>query len=89
VALAEFPDLLRRVVVSTGLTQPDAERLIADVLSYFDETVEQFVRRRHSELQRRDLRNAEIWQTLARELSARRFAAAALSERQLRRLVYG
>ena len=84
-----FPqDLARYLAASTGLSQPTAIRVIADVASYFDETVEEFVGRRHAELQARQYKNDEIWPLIAAELGQRRFAAPALSERQLRRIVY-
>ena len=57
--------------------------------TYFSETVEEFVRRRHAELQRRQRKNDEIWPLITAELGQRRFAAPGLSERQLRRIVYG
>ena len=85
-----FPqDLARYLAASTGLPQPTAVRVIADVATYFNETIEEFVRRRHAELQRRQHKNDEIWPLIAAELGQRRFAAPALSERQLRRIVYG
>jgi hypothetical protein len=85
-----FPqDLASYLVDSTGLPQTIAVRVIADVTTYFSETIEQFVRRRHGELQRRQRRNEEIWPLIEAELAQRRFAAPGLSERQLRRIVYG
>jgi hypothetical protein len=85
-----FPqDLARYLAASTGLPQSTAVRVVADVTTYFGETIEEFVRRRHAELQRSQHRNDQIWPMLAAELGQRRFAAPALSERQLRRLVYG
>jgi hypothetical protein len=85
-----FPqDLARYLAESTGLPQPTVVRVIADVATYFDETVEEFVRRRHTELQRRQRKNDEIWPVLIAEIATRRFAAPGLSERQLRRIVYG
>ena len=85
-----FPqDLARYLAASTGLPQPTTVRVIADVTAYFGETIEEFVRRRHGELQRRQHRNHEIWPVIAAELRHRRFAAPGLSERQLRRIVYG
>jgi len=84
-----FPqDLARYLAASTGLPQPTAVRVVADVATYFSETVEDFVRRRHAELQARQHKNDEIWPLIAAELGQRRFAAPALSERQLRRIVY-
>ena len=84
-----FPqDLARYLAASTSLPQPTAVRVIADVATYFNETIEEFVGRRHAELQRRQHKNDEIWPLIAAELRQRRFAAPALSERQLRRIVY-
>ncbi|WP_330184131.1 hypothetical protein OHB26_11275 [Nocardia sp. NBC_01503] len=82
-------DLVRHVAASTGLPTAIAARVVADVVGYFDESAEEFVRRRHAELQRRQVRNAEIWQRIATELAERRVAAPAFTERQLRRIVYG
>jgi hypothetical protein len=85
-----FPrDLARYLAASTGLPPATALRVIADVATYFSETIDEFVRRRHAELQRRQRKNDEIWPLIAAELGQRRFAAPALSERQLRRIVYG
>ena len=83
------PDLIRYVTISTGLPHATAARVIADVLAYYGETVEDFVRRRHHELRLRQVRNADIWSAIGAEIPARRFGAPPLSERQLRRIVYG
>ena len=85
-----FPqDLARYLAASTGLPQSTATRVIVDVTTYFSETIEAFVRRRHAELQQGQRKNDEIWPVIAAELGQRRFAAPGLSHRQLRRLVYG
>ena len=83
------PDLVRYLAASTGLPPATAVRVIADVVSYFSETTEEFVRRRHGELQHRHYKNDEIWPMIAAELAQRRFAAPDVSDRQLRRIVYG
>jgi len=83
------PDLIRHVIATTGLSPATATRVIADVVAYFDETVEEFVRRRHHELRLRQVKNAQIWSAIAGEISVRRFGAPAMTERQLRRIVYG
>ena len=83
------PDLVRYLAASTDLPQATAVRVIADVIAYFSETVEEFIRRRHAELQRREYKNDDIWPVIAAELGQRRFPAPGLSERQLRRIVYG
>ncbi|PPK66712.1 hypothetical protein V5P93_004749 [Actinokineospora auranticolor] len=83
------PDLVRHVAGTTGLSPEVAARVVADIVAYFGETVEDYVRRRHAELRRGQYRNAQIWTRVAAELAARPVAAPALSERQLRRIVYG
>ena len=82
-------DLARYLAASTGLPPSTAVRVIADVTTYFSETIEEFVQRRHAELRRAQRKNDEIWPVIAAELRQRRFPAPALSDRQLRRLVYG
>ncbi len=81
-------DLVRRVAASTGLPETTARRVVADVTAYFGETVEEFVIRRHAALKDKNRTNDEIWPLIAAELGARRFGAPALTERQLRRMVY-
>lgn len=83
------PRLLRHVQESSGLTESEAQRLVEDVLSFHDESVEERVRRRHAELKTYGARNAEIFARLREELSGHVVAAPDLSERQLRRIIYG
>ena len=84
-----FDDLLGHLERTTRLTRPELERIVSEVLEYFSEPLEQFVARRHAELQTDELRNAEIFARISAELNERRFAAPMLSERQIRRMVYG
>ncbi len=82
-------DLVRHVAASTGLDEATATRVVADVVSYFGQTVEDYVRQRHTELKDLNKRNDDIWPRLAAEVSERRFLVDELTERQLRRIVYG
>ncbi|GAB3668725.1 hypothetical protein GCM10027589_35420 [Actinocorallia lasiicapitis] len=82
-------ELVDHLVRTSGLGRGEAARVIADVLAYFAEPVEVFVRRRHAELQARGLTNEEIFRRVGAELEARRVAPPELSARQLRRIVYG
>jgi hypothetical protein len=82
-------DLIDHLVRSTALQRGEAARVILDVLAYFDETTDDFVRRRHRELQSGGLVNAEIFERIAAELPHRAVAPPQLSLRQLRRIVYG
>jgi hypothetical protein len=82
-------DLVRHIAASTGLPEATAMRVVADVTAYFGETIEEFVKRRHGELRGIHRKNDEIWPLIAAELAVRRFGAPEMSERQLRRIVYG
>lgn len=73
---------------TSGLPSALLDRLVADVLDYFAEPVESAVRRRHADLRRTGLANADIWPVLVCEVSAGRYPAR-LTERQARRIVYG
>lgn len=86
---AGFPDLLQHLERSTRLSGPEAERLVAEVIAYFSESLEHFVIRRHAELQADEMKNAEIFARIIAEVGQRRFAAGELTERQIRRMVYG
>lgn len=81
--------LVARVAASTGLPPAQAARVIDDVVAFHAESVEQYVVRRHRELKLRGEKNAAIFTLVAEELATRVFAAPTLSERQLRRIVYG
>ena len=85
----ELDELVEYLARTTRLERGQAERVVDEVLSFLGEQPEQFVRRRHLELQRQGQSNALIFVRLERELSRRRFVAPAYSKRQLRRIVYG
>ncbi|MBY8886475.1 hypothetical protein K7472_16610 [Streptomyces sp. PTM05] len=82
-------DLIDHLVRTTPLRRGEAARVVLDVLAYFDESAEDFVRRRHRELQARGLANAEIFERIAEELPHRAVSPPEFSLRQLRRIVYG
>jgi hypothetical protein len=82
-------DLIERVASSTGLTPGESARVVADVLAWYREPVKDFVRRRHAHYQQYGKRNPEIFALIADELASRLVAAPSLTERQLRRIVYG
>jgi hypothetical protein len=81
-------DLVDRVAGSTGLSPGEAARVVADVLAWYHEPLEDYVRRRHAHYQLYGKRNAEIFKLIAAELATRLVAAPPLSERQLRRIIY-
>jgi hypothetical protein len=82
-------DLVDRVASSAGLTPAEAARVVQDVLAWYREPVEDYVRRRHAYHQLYGKRNPEIFALIADELAGRLVAAPPLSQRQLRRIIYG
>jgi hypothetical protein len=80
--------LVDHLVAGTDLTPMEAQRVVEDVLAFYAEPVEEFVRRRHAELRTYGAKNAEIFARIATELQDRVVAAPPLSERQLRRIIY-
>ena len=87
---APYPqDLIRHVAATTGLDEATASRVVADVMAYFGQTAQEYVIKRHQDLKSRNRKNDDIWPLIADELKARRFKPGELSERQLRRMVYG
>lgn len=63
--------------------------MVEDVVAYLSETVEDYVRRRHTEMKTYGAKNPQIFEQIAAELAGRVVAAPQLTERQLRRIVYG
>ncbi len=85
----QLNELLDHLVRMTPLRRTDARRVVDEVLAYFDEPVERLVRRRHGELQHVGLANPAIFAQIAEELRWWRVAAPELTERQIRRMIYG
>ncbi len=82
-------ELIDRVAATAGLTPAEAARVVEDVLAWYRESVEDFVRRRHAHHRLYGLRNREIFTLITEELVGRLVAAPSLTERQIRRIVYG
>ncbi len=66
-----------------------ARRIVDEVLDAQDETFEAFVAARHAELQRLGWKNARIYAQIQQEAAQLRFRAPQVSERQVRRRIYG
>lgn len=71
------------------LDHRQAGRILEEVVSYFDQTPEQFVVQRHRHLQRNGQSNPAIFRQIAEELPTRLFTCSPYSERQIRRIIYG
>lgn len=87
--LGEFQELITYLTRTSRLSGTEAQRVVAEVLSFLQETPEEFVRRRHRALQAEGFPNPLIYMRLAQELSAWRFRAPQYTERQIRRMIYG
>ncbi|MGB7052478.1 MAG: hypothetical protein WBG41_12980 [Acidimicrobiales bacterium] len=85
----EWGELVRHVTRTTLMDPYVATRVIEETVAYFSESVEDVVRRRHRELQSLGIGNAEIFRRIREELGCRPVAAPDLTERQIRRLIYG
>jgi uncharacterized protein YoaH (UPF0181 family) len=82
-------ELIDHLTRTSPLSAGEAARVVAEVLGYFAEPAEVFVRRRHRELKTSGLTNDQAFAVIAAELPLRRVAPPQYTPRQLRRLVYG
>ncbi len=82
-------DLVDYLTSTCPLSRAEARRVVADVLGYFSEPAEDYVRRRHRELKAKGLTNDLAFEQIAIEIPQRRYAPPEFSLRQLRRIVYG
>ena len=89
VAQRPFEDLIAHLTRSSSLGPGEAARLIDDVVGYFSEPADVFVRRRHGELKARGLTNDRAFDQIAVELRQRLVAPPQYTLRQLRRIIYG
>ena len=81
--------LEQRVAMMLGVSPDRASRVVAEVVDAFSSTVDDFIADRHLELKRRGWRNDAIYERIAQELADWRFRAPELTERQIRRRIYG
>ncbi len=85
----DLDELVGFLSENSSLSPPESRRIVAEVVAFFAETTEMFVKRRHLELKQIGYKNAAIYALIQGELDGRCFAAPALSARQIRRVVYG
>jgi len=89
-ATTELPaELIDHLCRRSRMTAQEATHLVIEVLNYYSDTSEEFLRTRHQELQTLGYNNQQIFSELQQELSQRRFKAKKLSARQIRRAIYG
>ena len=91
--MTDKPDvqpLINHLCHNGGLSASHAQKIIDEVIAYFSETPESYVRRRHHEIkQETGLANAQIFARIEAEMAQLVFAPPALTLRQIRRIIYG
>ena len=91
--MADKPDiqpLINHLCQGSDLTLSQARRAVDEVIAYFSESPDDYVRRRHLEIkQDKGLANPDIFKQIEAELSQLVFVAPPLTLRQIRRIIYG
>lgn len=82
-------DLIEHLKCYLAVDTADADKVVTEVIAYFQEPQEVFIRRRHHEMQKQGLSNTEIFSAIKAELQTQLFPATPVSERQIRRMIYG
>jgi hypothetical protein len=85
----ELEDLIDHLARSSRLAPSEVARLVDDVIAFLNEAPQEFICRRHRELQAEGHANEVIFARVRAEVIRRRFRAPVYSERQVRRIVYG
>ena len=89
VVAPDLEGLLDHLERSADLDRGSARRIVEEVLAWCGEDPEVLVRRRHRELRAQGLANPAAFEQIAAELPTRRVAAPRLTQRQIRRVIYG
>ena len=84
------PEFVDHLAQSCGLNVATSRRVILEVLAEYSEASDEFVKRRHLELKGQgNMKNNKIYRQICAEATHRRFKNAQLTERQVRRIIYG
>lgn len=83
------PDFRAYLLEIVDVTERQLDKVVAHLQDHWSETVEEFVVRRHRQLQRRGVPNRLAYGLIAQDVQSRRFQAKPLSQRQVRRILYG
>jgi hypothetical protein len=79
----------RHIVGNYDISETTFDRMLEETAAYFGMTLEEYVRSRHLQLQRSGRKNDEIYRLIIDETRDMRFAVKGLTERRIRRLIYG
>ena len=82
--------LINHLCHSSDLNAAQARKVVDEVIAYFAETPDAYVRRRHRELKHETgLNNSQIFVQIEVEMTQLVFTTPALTQRQIRRIIYG
>ena len=89
--MSDVDELSAYLASTTRLEPAEARRVVRELLEFLaEETAEAFAIRRHRELKAEGtVKNDAIYRLIAAEMAQRPFAAPRLTQRQIRRLIYG
>jgi hypothetical protein len=82
-------DLLLHLQTVTGQSRSLLGKILEETRAWYAKDLQTWIRERHRELQRQGLRNREIYPRLQKEVRQILVRPAPLSERQIRRMIYG
>jgi hypothetical protein len=80
--------IAERISLITGLPQDKADKVVEEVLSALDMTLEEYIMLRHQELSKTH-KNEDIFAIIQSGVQDLRFKSKHLSIRQIRRKIYG
>ena len=91
--MSQKPDiqpLINHLCRNSDMSVSQAQRVIDEVITYFSEMPDDYVRRRHFEIKTESgLTNEQIFTRIEAEMSQLVLAAPKLTPRQIRRIIYG
>ncbi|MCK4303125.1 MAG: hypothetical protein KAY24_02705 [Candidatus Eisenbacteria sp.] len=82
-------ELLQHLQTVTGQGEPLLAKILEEIQSWYTRDLSTWIRDRHRELQRHGFRNREIYPRLRDESQRILVHPGPLTERQIRRIIYG
>lgn len=85
-----IPERLRtHLMRNYGFSDELIQQLWQDLLAFFVDNHEEYIRCRHLELQDQGMKNEQIYHVLRKEVLKMLFPGPKLTDRQIRRIIYG
>lgn len=85
----DFVDFKKHLLQIIDINETNLEKLISEINEFYSIDIKDFVKKRHTELKIiHNFKNDKIYEIIAKEIEIRRFPIK-LSERQIRRYIYG